>query len=146
MSTNGLREKPKQTGRIIAAVAAIIWAGVIFALSSIPGGDFIPHPNALNVVAHFCEYLLLSVLIALAFNSPDRAFWKTALIALIITSLYGASDEIHQLFTAGRSSDPLDWVTDTVGAFLGAAATIWILSARKVKQSRARDAQKKIQH
>jgi VanZ family protein len=143
MSTNGLREKPKRTGRIIAAVAAILWAALIFGLSSIPGSGFPAHPNVLNVGAHFCEYLILAVLIALAFNSPNRAFWKTALIALIIASLYGASDEVHQLFTPGRFSDPLDWVTDTLGALVGAAATIWILSARKVKQSRARDAQKK---
>lgn len=143
MSTNGLREKPKRTGRIIAAVAAILWAALIFGLSSVPGNGFPSHPNILNVVAHFCEYLIFAVLLALAFNDPKRAFWKTALTALIIASLYAASDEVHQLFTPGRFSDPLDWVTDTLGALLGAAATIWVLSAQKVKQSRARDSQKR---
>jgi VanZ family protein len=143
MPTSGLREKPRRTLRIVALIAAILWAALIFFLSSIPGSGFPSHPNALNVVAHFGEYLVLAVLLTLVLNTPDRALWKTALIALAIASLYGASDEIHQMFVDGRSSDPLDWVTDTLGALLGSVATIWVISARKVKQSRARDAGKR---
>jgi VanZ family protein len=150
MSTNGLREKPKRTGRIVAGVAAALWAGLIFGLSSIPGSGVFPeHPDFLNIVAHFGLYLVLAVLLALAFNSPTRAFWKTALIALVIATLYGVSDELHQFFTPGRSSDPFgsgkptDLIVDTLGSFIGAAGTIWVLSARKVKQSRARDAEKR---
>jgi hypothetical protein len=145
MSTNGLREKPKRTGRIIAAVAAVLWAALIFILSAQPGtGVFPEHPDFLNVVAHFCLYLVFAVLIALAFNSPNSPLWKTALIALVIASLYAVSDELHQLIdNNGRFADPFDWLTDTIGAFVGAAATIWVLSAHKVKQSRARDAEKR---
>jgi VanZ family protein len=139
MSANGLREKPKRLPRIAALIAALFWAALIFYLSSIPGSGFPSHPNIFNVVAHFGEYLVFAVLLTLALNSPSRALWKTALIALVIASLYGVSDEIHQLFVDGRSSDPLDWVTDTLGAFIGAIATVWLISARKVARSRARD-------
>jgi VanZ family protein len=143
MPTSGLREKPRQIVRIIALIAAILWAAVIFFLSSIPGSGFPSHPNVLNVIAHFGEYLVLAVLLTLALNSPGQALWKTALIALAIASLYGGSDEIHQLLVEGRSPDPIDWATDTLGALIGALATIWIISARKVKQSRERDAKKR---
>jgi VanZ family protein len=142
---NGLKEKPKQTVRIIAIIAAILWAALIFWLSSIPGADYPQHPSFLNIVAHLCLYLVLAVFLALAFNSPKRALWKTALLALVIAALYGVSDEFHQLFTPGRSSDPFgtgspfDLIIDTIGALVGAAATIWFLSARKVAKSRNRD-------
>jgi VanZ family protein len=143
MSTNGLREKPKRLPRLIALVAVVLWAALIFCLSSIPGSGFPSHPNFFNVGAHFGEYLIFAVLLTLALNSPGRALWKTALIALVIASLYGVSDEVHQLFVDGRSSDPLDWVTDTLGALLGSVATVWLISAQKVRRSRARDEEKR---
>jgi len=79
------------------------------------------------------------VLLTLTLNSPKRALWLTGLLAVIIASLYGASDEFHQIFTPGRTPDVFDWLTDTAGAFVGAAVTVWFLSARKVKRSRRRD-------
>jgi VanZ family protein len=142
MSKSGLREKPHRTLRLVALIAAILWAGLIFYLSSIPGSGFPAHPEILNVVAHFSEYLVLSILLSLALNSPGQALWKTALIALAITSLYGGTDEIHQMFT-GRNADPVDWAVDTCAALVGSVATVWIISARKVKQSRERDAKKR---
>ncbi|MDR1082972.1 MAG: VanZ family protein [Coriobacteriales bacterium] len=125
--------------RIVALIAAIVWAGIIFGFSAIPGSGFPSHPNFLNVIAHFGLYLVLAALLVVALNSPGQALWKTALIALAIASLYGGSDEIHQLFVEGRTADPVDWATDTVGALVGAGATIWLISAQKVKRSRKRD-------
>jgi VanZ family protein len=140
MSTSGLREKPKRARRVIALIAAILWAALIFFLSATPGSAFPSHPNALNVVAHFGEYLLLAALLALAIDAPRRPLWQTALIAVLLASLYGASDELHQLFVAGRSADPVDWVVDTAGALVGAIVTVWVLSAQRVRKSRMRDA------
>jgi VanZ family protein len=140
MTPSELKQKPKNRGRVIAAFLAVIWAAVIFCISSIPGSGFPGHPDILNTVAHFIEYALLAVLLTLALNSPKRALWITALVALIIASLYGASDELHQLLgNNGRFADPLDWLTDTIGALVGAFGTIWFISAQKVKQSRKRD-------
>jgi VanZ family protein len=143
MSKSGLREKPKRLVRLAALIAAILWAALIFILSSIQGSGFPAHPNILNIIAHFGEYLVLAALLTLAFNSPGQALWKTALIALAIASLYGGSDEIHQLFVEGRSADPLDWATDTLGALVGVIATVWVISAHKVRRSRERDEKKR---
>jgi len=139
VSPSDLKEKPRNTRRIIAGIAAVAWAALVFIASAIPGNDYPPHPEPLNIVAHFCLYLMFAVLLTLAFNGPKRALWISALIALVVASLYGISDEVHQLFVPGRSSDPMDWLVDTTGALVGATATIWLLSARKVKKSRARD-------
>ncbi len=144
MANSGLREKPKNTARIIAAIGAVVLAVAIFIASSIPGSDLPPQLNLWTIVAHFVEYLLLAVLLSTALNSPKRALWLTAVIAIVIASLYGASDEVHQLFVPGRNCDPLDWLTDTIGATVGAVATIWFISAQKVKKSRARDSSKKL--
>jgi VanZ family protein len=39
-----------------------------------------------------------------------------ALITIAFCSLYALSDEWHQSFVPGRSSDVLDWIADTLGA------------------------------
>ena len=134
-----LREKPRQRGRIVGLVLAIAVAAAIFYASSIPGGDLPSHPNVFNVVAHFLEYALLAGLLAVALNSPDRKLWQTLIIAVVIASLYGASDEVHQHFVPGRTPDILDWLTDTIGAFVGASLAVWLIAARRVRQSRRRD-------
>jgi VanZ family protein len=136
---SGLREKPKNTLRIIAAIAAVLLAVAIFIVSGIPSDSLPKGPSFLTTVAHFCEYLLLAILLTVAINAPKRALWITAVIALVLASLYGVSDEVHQMFVPGRNPDPLDWLTDTLGALVGAIATIWFISARKVKRSRQRD-------
>lgn len=41
-----------------------------------------------------------------------------ALIAILLVSLYGATDEYHQSFTANRSVEFGDWLADTLGALL----------------------------
>src|SRR4051794_18663160 len=67
---------------------------------------------------HFGEYALLSVLWWRALRTrldPRRA----ALVALIVTSLYAATDEYHQTFVEGRSGNPFDWAIDTAGAAVG---------------------------
>jgi hypothetical protein len=47
---------------------------------------------------------------------PPRPHQLTT--ALIIASLYGAADEIHQSFIPGRDAAPGDWAADTAGAAL----------------------------
>ena len=43
------------------------------------------------------------------------------MVALVIASGYGVLDEWHQSFV-GRDCDPADWLADTIGAALMAAA------------------------
>jgi VanZ family protein len=139
MSHNDLRDKPKMTLRIVAALGAVIWAALIFGLSAIPGDGYPEHPGFLNYIAHFGEYLILAVPITLALHSQKRALWKSALIALLIASVYAVSDEFHQYFVPGRDCNPIDWAVDTLGALVGAIGTIFYLSFKKVQHSRARD-------
>ena len=104
-----------------AALAGVVfYAGLIVALSS---QSTLPLPESvlpIDKAAHLIEYGGLSSLLYwahLAEGSTRRAAWWSA---VILASLYGVSDEVHQYFVPGRSSEVLDWVADTSGAALGA--------------------------
>jgi VanZ family protein len=70
---------------------------------------------------HFGEYALLSFLWwrLLRTSMPDR---RAALAALLVSSLYAATDEVHQSFVDGRHGTPVDWAIDTAGAVAAAFA------------------------
>jgi VanZ family protein len=71
---------------------------------------------------HTFEYGGLAVLVARALMGEGLAWVGAALAAIALASLYGASDEYHQLFVPGRSSDVHDWIADTIGATIGTSA------------------------
>jgi VanZ family protein len=77
---------------------------------------------------HFGEYALLSFLWwrLLRAYMPDR---RAALVALLVSSLYAATDEVHQSFVEGRHGTPVDWAIDTAGA---AAAALAVTARRRV--------------
>lgn len=107
-------------------VPALTYAGLIFVASSMPRPiPYIPIPY-IDKPIHFVEYAILCLLICWAQFAPDgtaRPIRRAVLFAIVATSLYGASDEIHQYFVPGRSSEISDWVSDTVGASL--AGFLW---------------------
>ena len=74
--------------------------------------------------AHWLGYTGFSVTIvrALAGGLPRRISVRTAVVAIVIAVAYGASDEFHQTFVAGRSAELADLAADGLGAVAGAAA------------------------
>jgi VanZ family protein len=91
----------------------LVWAGVIFAFSSIPslnsglgGWDYV-----LRKLAHMTEYAVLAVLLVRATGSYAWAF------ALAVG--YACTDEVHQLFVRGRHGSPIDVGIDAIGALVG---------------------------
>jgi VanZ family protein len=93
-------------------VAALIFGASGQSQVAQPG---IPH---IDKVVHFCVYALLATMIVRTGVGGRRA----PLVALLLASLYGVSDEVHQRFVPGRSMEFADWVADT----LGAAVAIWM--------------------
>ncbi len=67
---------------------------------------------------HARAFGILALLLTLASGHP--------LLALVLASAYGVSDELHQVAVPGRSASGLDWLADTVGAGLVAAVVfLW---------------------
>ena len=99
--------------RLVLWAPVLLWAGVIFVVSSIPNlaTDLGTWDLVGRKIAHALEFALLG---ALLYRTLERA---PAAVAL--GSLYAATDEVHQSFVEGRVGSPLDWAIDTVGVVLG---------------------------
>ena len=99
--------------RSLRAAAALLWAGLIFLTSAQPAQParfwWLDLPFVDKVV-HAVVFGVLGALLHLATAKP----W----LSILLTSLYGVTDEWHQMSTVGREADPWDWVADTVGAIL----------------------------
>jgi VanZ family protein len=100
----------------------------------LPGAD-LPHVGfrSADKLVHFTMYGVFGWLAARAFFRPGRAVW-IALAVVLAVSLFGAADEWHQQFIPGRSMEFFDWMSDTVGATLG--ATIGVLTAARARRER----------
>lgn len=110
--------------RFLFWIPALAWAGFIFYLSTRPFG---PKPswwfNNADKVIHGTMFGILSLLMFLAFRKGNGVgYLKAAILAFVITVLYGSTDELHQFFTPSRTPDFGDLLADAVGAstvFLG---------------------------
>lgn len=100
----------------------VVWAVLIFALSSVPSlstglGTW---DLVLRKAAHVVEFAVLGALLARALPSLR---W-----AIAVGALYAVTDEVHQAFVPGRVGSALDWGLDTAGVVAGALA--WARLAR----------------
>ena len=101
----------------------------IFVASSIP--DAGPLPGGMSdKSAHSIAYALLAGLLlrALARGRLSGVTWRAACAAVLLTTLYGVSDEWHQSFVPGRSPDRYDILADAIGAIAGVAGG-WLAGA-----------------
>ena len=113
---------PANRHRTLWRLAVAVWMVVIFALSSIPDPGI---PSGFTTPGHAGLYFILGALAFLALRGGPPPI-RTVALAIILASLYGFTDEVHQAFVPGRMPDPLDWAWDTVGAAVGAVLLAWI--------------------
>jgi VanZ family protein len=101
-------------------------AGLIFYLSSIPQLATPPGPFS-DKHFHGGSYALLAALLVRALASGRMAgvTARVAIGAFLLATLYGATDEFHQLFVPGRTASFADLAADA----LGAAAAVGLLLA-----------------
>ena len=109
------------------------YAGLIFYLSAQPHPEehvpFVTHFS--DKVLHAVEYAVFGALCYRALCRSGHDVWRQQAIpaAILLASLYGVSDEVHQAFVPFRDSNWLDWLADTVGATLGAVGLSRITQA-----------------
>ena len=120
--------------RYLSMLLAAGWAGVIFYLSSLPGIDtppLFPHQDKL---LHAIAYALLGFLVLGAMRPTANGHGRRQLLlAITMTAIYGALDEVHQHFVPGRMPDGLDVLADLAGAVFGVYALGWFLKRHKRK-------------
>lgn len=100
----------------------LLYSGFIFVLSSYEL-DRLPKLTIFgwDKVIHMVEFAIYSFLAAIAVEViRDRNYiLNTIFTAFIITALFGAGDEIHQYFVAGRSASIFDFIADLLGGIIG---------------------------
>jgi len=115
---------------MVLYVISVLYMVMIYTLSSFhniqqpgPLGDL----PSVDKIEHACEYFVLGLLLALCFQrTPSMGpNWQSLALGLFIGIVYGFSDELHQSFISGRSSDLLDLLADTAGVTFGCLVGAW---------------------
>jgi len=107
----------------------LLWAGVIFFLSSIPNLESgLEQDFTLRKVAHILEYAILTFLLFRAFSFKSN---KLIILSVIIAFLYALSDEYHQSFVFGREGTLRDVAIDSIGILI--MTGIWYIKNRRIK-------------
>lgn len=112
---------------LMAWVPAVVYVGLIFAVSSIPGSVFCDMPfRIFDKAAHMVEFTGLGLFLMIAFRgSLSESLRPHALLfALGVGFLVGVFDEMYQLVVPGRSVEFLDWVADVVGVTIGSTTAM----------------------
>ena len=112
--------------------AAAGWGLLIFVLSSIPGAAFPPSKLfSYDKLLHAAVYAMLGALCFLALlRGWSRKPSVLVLVSGAMATIYGFTDEFHQMFVSGRFADLRDVLADSVGGFAGALAMSALASAK----------------
>ncbi len=97
------------------------YMALIFLLSSFQGADLPGLPGNFDKVVHTGVYMPLAFLF---YRSLEKSGTRKYIFitAFLFASLYGITDEIHQIFVPGRDAAIGDALADSTGAFLGCLA------------------------
>ena len=113
-----------------------LYAAGIFLVSSMHNPP-LPH-GVSDKSGHGAAYcgLGLVVLRALARAELSGISAGTSVAAVALSTAFGASDELHQMFVPGRSADVHDLAADATGAAVG-VTTAW-LAATLIRRRKSR--------
>ncbi len=86
--------------------------------------------------AHFGSYFILALLCMIAVRQHQiNLTWKAA-ITVVLCLGYALTDELHQLFVAGRAFELVDLCLDLGGTLLGLAVMLVIAGLNRSKVKR----------
>ena len=107
----------EQSGLIVRMILAV--HGVFFGNTPLAPETIDLIHTFVRKAAHMSEYAVLALLYlyALCKNEAKRPL-RTA---LLLCTMYAATDEIHQAFVPDRGPSPIDVMIDTAGAGVGLA-------------------------
>ncbi|MDP2362934.1 MAG: VanZ family protein [Ignavibacteria bacterium] len=98
----------------------VVYWIILFVMTSLPSSMAIS-VGASDKIEHFGAYGLLSVFLFLALKFQSKYPFLSdypATFTILISSLYGLIDELHQLLIPGRSAEFYDWLADFLGSVL----------------------------
>ena len=94
---------------------------LIFIQSSYPSPESVPDWPYIDKLLHIAVYALLGVLLLRAFRTLriQHNLKLVMILSILLSSLYGISDEIHQYFVPFRNADVMDALADMIGSVVG---------------------------
>ena len=113
-------------------LAVVAWMAVIFALSSVSGlrvSQDAEVDRPIRTLAHVAAFGLLGGLVLYALCANARPTIARAVLAMAITTLYAAGDELHQSLVPDRSGRAQDVAIDALGALAGLTVA-WLVLRR----------------
>jgi len=116
-----LKSLIKKNRKSFVYASLVIYWIILLSATSIPA-DSVPATGVSDKIEHFLAYFILTILLAgtLCFQNKFTNLKKHYLSGtLVISIVYGAIDELHQLLVPGRSCELLDWLSDVGGVMLG---------------------------
>ncbi len=117
--------EPARAWRAGWTVLALAYMGGLFALSSIPDDTqdvlgrrmMLLEPRWHNLL-HIPAYAGLTFLLVRAMSAWSSTTRRHLVIAVIVASVYGALDEVHQYYVPGRFFSLIDMTLNAAGAVL----------------------------
>lgn len=114
-------------------ILTIIYMIIIFYISSL---SYIPEPavgkEVSDLFKHFLLYVGLGILFFISLKSSKIGKYAW-LIAVLISILYGISDEIHQAFVPGRVCALEDVIANSLGSLFGSSIMSFLRKGFKGK-------------
>ena len=109
-------------------VLPIIYMIAIWVMSSMSSDAIVELPDSkwdgyIKESLHLVEFGILYLLLALALLTMRELNGTINVILILISCLYGLTDEIHQSFVPYRSATLIDLVKDVIGVLVAS----WIL-------------------
>ncbi len=98
-----------------------IYCLLIFMQSSYPSPESVPDWPYIDKLLHIAVYALLGALFLRAFKTLriQHNLKLVMILSILLSSLYGISDEIHQYFVPFRNADFMDALADMIGSVGG---------------------------
>jgi VanZ family protein len=117
----------------------IAWLIVIFigsSIGSLPRVGGQTTDGLVHRAGHVVEYAVLGALLLRALSKDRLVTKRDVILTVIMVALYGVSDEVHQRFMPGRSSEVSAVLFDVAGGLIGAwAYRVW---RRRISQAATR--------
>jgi len=102
-------------------VPVFIYCFLIYIQSSYPSPETIPDLPYLDKLLHFAAYAILGVLFFRAFRKQrfKDNIRLAMILSMLLSTLYGLSDELHQSYVPYRNADLMDALADMLGSVGG---------------------------
>jgi VanZ family protein len=124
--------------KFLARIPVFVLMAGSFYFSSKSRLSAMPSFHFADKIVHFAYFGAIAACWTWWFSPRSRKEHRlrTVVFCVLLTSVYGIVDEVHQLFVPGRNCDLFDWIADTLGAFPGCAAGYLAMKLLKNGKSR----------